>query len=219
MRGLAPASAGATSPPDPALPTPPSTKRKGFLSFSLPSETLEADRSLRFEIVPSLSRAGFDAKSTLHDFTGTTSDVSGSFVARLTQPGTGSTGRVRVEVGNLDTGIVERNAEMAQALESKKFPAFEFELTSFEATSADSKALTSSGTAHGKMTIHGVTREIAFPLRVSVDESRRVVIEGEAPIRLTEYGITPPKKFGLIAVEDQIKLWVAIRARPAGRAE
>ena len=69
------------------------------------------------------------------------------------------------------------------------------------------------------MTIHGVAHDVAIPLRITVDESRRVRIEGETPLSLTDYGVTPPRKMGVIAVENQVKIWLSLRARATGRAE
>jgi polyisoprenoid-binding protein YceI len=69
------------------------------------------------------------------------------------------------------------------------------------------------------MTIRGVTLDVAFPLRISLDEGRRVVIEGEVPLKLSAYGVSPPKAMGVIAVEDTVKVWVSLRGRAVGRAE
>ena len=59
---------------------------------------------------------------------------------------------------------------------------------------------------------------MTFPLRVFVDASRRVVIEGEATIRLTDFGVRPPTRMGVISVEDTVKVWLSLRARATGTA-
>ena len=58
-------------------------------------------------------------------------------------------------------------------------------------------------------------QEIARCLKY-VDEARRVVVEGEAPLRLTDYGVPVPSKLGLIGMEDEVKIWIALRARATG---
>src|SRR6185436_10140595 len=62
--------------------------RKSFLAFH---------KTMRLEIVPSLSRVGFDAKSTLHDFSGTTSKVAGELTTCLARPEQSCRGEIRVD--------------------------------------------------------------------------------------------------------------------------
>jgi polyisoprenoid-binding protein YceI len=210
----------AAPPAAPVLPagTPPAARRKTFLAFSLPSQSVDFTRAMRFEVLPELSRVGFDAKSTLHDFSGVTSDVSGAFTARLSAPGREVTGEVRASATTLDTGLADRNTEMAGTLDSAKFPTLTFRLASFQAAQTDPKTLASTGTGRGTLTIHGVAREVSVPLRISVDDARRVVVEGEVTVRMTEFGVTPPRKV-VITVDDAVKVWVALRARATGAAE
>lgn len=197
----------------------PAEKRKRFLSFNLPSKGFDFDKATRFEWIPSLSRVGFDAKSTLHDFSGTAADVEGSFTARLSHPEAGAKGNAKVLAVNLDTGIKERNQDMESSLEVTRFPTIEFVLSSFQTTQVDAKAMTVSGTAKGKLTLHGVTKDVTVPLRFSVDESRRVVVEGETPVRMSDYGVSVPTKMGVLSVSNDAKIWLALRARAVGSAE
>ena len=64
----------------------PAPKKKSFLAFKLPSDDFRFDERRTWTVLPTLSRVGFDAVTTLHDFTATTS----SRVARghaLLRPG------------------------------------------------------------------------------------------------------------------------------------
>ena len=74
------------------------------------------------------------------------------------------------------------------------------------------------GTALGKLSLRGVEREVAMPVRVSVDASKRVAIEGELTLKMSSFGIEPPSQLGMIKVEDEVKLWIALRARSLGAA-
>ncbi|MFO0931818.1 MAG: YceI family protein [Planctomycetota bacterium] len=168
-------------------------------------------------MLPELSRVGFDAKSTLHAFSGVTSDVSGSFSARLAAPGAEVAGDVRAQAGTLDTGLADRNREMYGVLDVERFPALAFHLASFTATSTDPRTLATTGTARGTLTVHGKSVDVSVPLRISVDDAKRVVVEGEVSVRLTDFGIPPPRKL-VITVDDELRVWVALRARAVGAA-
>ena len=65
----------------------------------------------------------------------------------------------------------------------------------------------------------GKSREVSMPVKVSVDASKRVAIDGELSIKMSDYAVAPPSQLGLIKVEDEVKIWIALRARLVGPAK
>jgi polyisoprenoid-binding protein YceI len=183
------------------------------------SSAFTFDRRQRFAIVPSLSRVGFDAKSTLHDFSGVSSSVEGTFNVDLSRPGEKPSGRITVEAASLDTGLADRDVDMRKTLAVEQFQTLTFEWNGFVATGVDARAMTVAGTASGKLTIRGRSRDVSMPVKVSVDASRRVAIEGELAIKLGDFEVVPPSQLGVIKVADEMKLWIALRARLLGPAK
>jgi len=200
---------------EPAAAEPPA---KGFLSFKLPSRSFAFDKPQRWSILPALSRVGFDAKSTLHDFSGSSQKVEGELVANLARPENGCRGKITVDAASLDTGEAARDEEMRDALGVSADPRLSFEWLGFRTESSDGAAMKTSGTVLGKLTIHGTTHEIEMPVRISVDASRRASVEGEVEIRMSAFGVKPPRKLGVLSVEDTVKTWIALRARSLGEA-
>lgn len=198
---------------------PASAKKRGFLSFKLPSDAFAFDRATRFAVVPSLSRVGFDAKSTLHDFSGVTSKVDGELIVCLARPAEGASGRVKVQGSSLDTGLAERDDNLRTHLDTTRFPELAFEWLAFEPDSVDAAAQKVVGTARGKLTLHGVTRDFAMKVTAAVDASKRVTVQGQAPLDITQFEIEVPSKLGLIGMEKQVTIWIALCARPIGQAE
>ncbi len=206
--------------PAPVAPTPAaSPPKRGFLGFQLPSGAFAFDQRQRFAILPSLSRVGFDAKSTLHDFSGVTAKVDGKFSVNLAKPGEKPLGTITVETKSLDTGLVDRDVDMKKCLGAEQFASLTFEWSGFSATSVDAKAMTVTGKAGGKLTIRGKSHDVSMPVKVSVDASKRIAIDGELSIKLSDYDVAPPSQLGLIKVEDEVKIWVALRARLVGPAK
>jgi len=202
--------------PPPAAAAP---RKKGFLRFELPSDSFAFDRRQRFTLLPTLSRVGFDAKSTLHDFSGATAKVAGEFTANLAAPDRESSGRIEVEAASLSTDLDARDEKMREHLATKEHPTIVFEWTGFRSESVDAAKQQVRGSALGKLTIRGVTREVAMPVAVSVDASKRVAIEGSLPIKLSDHSVPIPNQLGVIGMEDTLTIWVALRARVAGAAE
>jgi polyisoprenoid-binding protein YceI len=77
----------------------------------------------------------------------------------------------------------------------------------------DVAARSVEGRVRGRMSIHGTEREIELAVRGHLDEARRLVVEGELPLLLSDYGVEAPSKLGLISMEDQVRVWIHLRAR------
>ena len=43
--------------------------------------------------------------------------------------------------------------------------------------------------------------------------------EGELRLKLSDFGIEPPSKLGVISMQDEVLVWVSLRARPVGPAQ
>ena len=63
------------------------------------------------------------------------------------------------------------------------------------------------------MTIRGQTRELTMPVAIEVDPQKRVVVTGQAPLELSDYGVPVPSQLGIINMQDEVVVWVALRAR------
>jgi polyisoprenoid-binding protein YceI len=203
----------------PAANAPAATS--GFLSFSLPSRSFSFAGPQRLRVLSSLSRVGFDAKSTLHDFSGVTSEVRGDVVADLADPHYPWSGEIRCQAASLRTGVDGRDESMREHLDTEHHSDIRFEVRSFRADPGDIDvpARTAHGTAVGMMTIRGETRELEMPVQISVDASQRVVVEGQAKLKLTDFGVPVPSQLGLISMEDEVAIWVSLRARSLGSVE
>lgn len=216
-----------TSPVEPAEQSAPAPaggatqvapREKRFLSFKSAGPGFSFDALQRFALVPSLSRVGFDAKSTLHDFSGACTNVEGEIQVALARPAAGCSGFVRASAAALETGLAERDEEMRKVLGVAEFAEIRFDWKTFEPGEVDAAAMRVTGTAHGDLTIHGKTRAVALPVRVAVDASRRLGIEGELHVKMSDFGVAPPSKLGVISVDDDIVVWIALRARLVGPA-
>jgi polyisoprenoid-binding protein YceI len=208
-----PASASGSPPAASTAPT------KGFLTFDLPSRGLSFSGPQHYRILPSLSRVGFDAKSTLHDFTGVTSKLQGDLFADLAATTPVWRGRVSCDAATLNTGVEGRDEGLRDHLATARHPRIEFELKEFVAApgGVDVDKRRVKGVVSGQMTIRGKTRPLSMPVEISVDESQRLVIAGQTTLALTDYGVPVPSQLGLISMQDQVKVWISLRARSIGK--
>jgi polyisoprenoid-binding protein YceI len=213
-----PVAVAAAVEPAPAPEPATAPKRSSFLAFTLPSDDFRFDERRAWTVVANLSRVGFDGKSTLHDFTGTTSTLSGTFDFDLAHAADAPRGVIRVDAKSLDTDSEGRDDEMDDVLATDQHGEFVFELTAFEPEATDAAAQSVRGVARGTLTIRGVTKDIAMPVTATVDASRRLVLEGEANVHLPDFGVPVPNKLGLVTMEPDVRIWIALRAKLEPRA-
>ncbi len=186
---------------------------RSFLAFKLPSRDFRFEGTQTFELLEDLSRVGFDAKSTLHDFTGISNRVRGHFRLDLSRPDQGIEGQVEVDVSTLDTGLEGRDEAMLEHLQANEFAGMTFVATRLTPHEIHAETQSLSGSLAGQMTIRGVTQEVSMDVTAHVDESRRLVIQGEMPLLLTDYAVPVPNKLGVISMDDEVRVWVHLRAR------
>lgn len=197
--------------PEAAPPAP-----RGVFSFRA-NQGLDLGERQRFEVISSLSRVGFDAQSTMHDFSGVTQDVSGWVEARLADPGKDGRGQIVARAATLRTGIDGRDEEMRERLDVEHHPDLRFDWTGFELESLDRATTKLRGHALGTLTVKGVTRPLRIPVNVELDPQRRLVLAGELVVKMSDFGVEPPN-LGVIRVKDEVKVWLSLRLRSLGRA-
>jgi polyisoprenoid-binding protein YceI len=202
----------------PAAATAPPARPAGtFLSFAVPAGGFRFGEPQDYTLVPELCRVGFDAKSTLHDFTGVTSAVRGDFHADLDDPQGAWTGEVVAQAATLLTGVDGRDANLREHLDTKQHAEIRFDLARFEpvAEGIDAAHMTARGDVVGTLTIRGKRQPFRMPVTVAVDPQRRVVVTGEAKLKLTDFDVPVPSQLGLINMQDEVVVWIALRARAA----
>lgn len=126
-----------------------------------------------------------------------------SFVGRLQaweptitvdDAGTIAHARLAFRFRDVLTGKDRRDKAMHEWQQTDKFPDGLFVLTSLE-PEKDAAA-----TAVGRLTFHGLTRDIRFPVTVARD-GPRYAIDGDAPIDTREFALPKIRMLGLLKVD------------------
>lgn len=150
------------------------------------------------------SRIQVDAKATGHDFTGTLDDfeatVSGDSATLAP-----STVSLSWKFADLKTGDVKRDAEMLKWLGKGPQGSFAF-IKTWQDKGKDY--------AQGKLTIHGVSKTIAFPYTAKKD-GNWVSIDGSAALDYQDFGLPIVRAMAVMTVNPQL----AIRFQLVGEAK
>ncbi len=121
---------------------------------------------------------------------------------------------ITIPVASIKSEHTKMDKLMADAMNAKTYPEIKFEMTSATPRSANANAFVLE--TKGKLTIAGVTREVAFDVQGSRNADGKYTLAGQTPIKMTQYGIKPPTAMmGTIKTGDEVKVtfrWIVEKA-------
>ena len=160
--------------------------------------------SLRFRIQPEASEITFRATSRLMNAEGHFGRFSGDVVADPAGP-TGARINLTIDAASLETGIEMRDRHLRSAdfFDIERFPTIAFQSVRVEAAGR-------RATVMGRLTLHGVTREIAVPVDVQITETA-LVASGEFIVNRGEYAMN--YNSFLNPIGNEVRVAFTFRAR------
>jgi polyisoprenoid-binding protein YceI len=175
-------------------------KTKSILAILLVATVAVATERVRFAPA-SASSIKITGTSTLHEWTmqGTTIngaiDIAPEVAADPLQPEAWKSERaalvtVKIPVAAIKSEHDRMNRIMLEAMKAAANPEIRYELT--EAVAEKSGGEEFVVKTKGKVTIAGVTRDLEMNVTAKRDGAKRYLLTGEAPIKMTDFGITPP---------------------------
>ncbi|MEO7985230.1 MAG: YceI family protein [Gemmatimonadales bacterium] len=152
----------------------------------------------------------FDGHGTPGDFVGTTPTMSGELTGADSLAAV--RGWVEAPVKTLKTENDRRDRDLNKSMESEKYPAIRFELTGVSDAVGTGDSMTAS--LHGRMQIHGVTREVTLPAIIRIGP-RDVHVRSDFPLNLKDYKIGGlSKMLGMLQMDEHIKVHVDLNFAP-----
>ena len=152
----------------------------------------------------------FDGHATVGDFTGTTTEMTGEMDAAADLEGV--RGWVEAPAAALDTGNERRDRDLRKSLETDRFPAMRFELTGV--TPGGGTADSVAATLRGRMTLHGVTREVSLPADL-LAAGNGIRVRSDFPLNLKDYEIGGlSKMLGMLRMQEDIEVHVDLTFVP-----
>ncbi|HEX6098767.1 MAG TPA: YceI family protein [Thermoanaerobaculia bacterium] len=156
-----------------------------------------------------------EGTSTLHAWTMETPAVAGQINAPTPDNWNApAKAVVTIPVASIKSEHAKMDKLMAEALKAKAHPEIRFEMTSATPRNASDNAFVLE--TKGKLTIAGVTRDVAFDVQGSRNADGKYTLAGHTPIKMSQYGIKPPTAMmGTIKTGDDVKVtfrWVVEKA-------
>jgi len=151
----------------------------------------------------------FTGHSTLGDFVGTTTAVSGGVTGNAELAN--ARGWVEAPIATLSTGNGLRDRDLRATMDVAKHPTMRFELAGVAVESSAAAPDTVTGTLRGALTIHGVTRDVAIPATL-IAAADTIDVSGAFAVDLADYkvdGLT--RLFGTLRVRRNIDVRFHVR--------
>lgn len=149
-------------------------------------------------------RETFLQQNAESDAVGRTEDVTGT-VTVDGEPGAlrlVST-QVIVDMTTLASDKDRRDGQLhGRGIQSDTFPTSSFDLATPVALPADFGRTDVAVTLPGKLTLHGVVKDVTIDAQARLEADGTVVVVGSLPILFADYGIEAPNVAGIIAVQD-----------------
>lgn len=112
---------------------------------------------------------------------------------------------VNVPVVNLDGGKDKMNRDLRDALEFEEYPEIAFRWDSINFVGETDMGRKAEVT--GRLKIAGVEREVSFQTYIYLNEWLQIVVRGNVPVNMIDYGIEPPRAlFGLIKTDENVEI-------------
>jgi polyisoprenoid-binding protein YceI len=151
----------------------------------------------------------FTGHSTLGDFVGTTTAVSGGVTGNAELAN--ARGWVEAPVTTLSTGNGLRDRDLRTAMDVAKYPTMRFELAGVTVESPAAPSDTVTGVLRGALTIHGVTRNVAIPATL-IRAAETIDVSGAFPVELADYKVDAlTRLFGALRVRRNIEVRFHVR--------
>lgn len=107
-----------------------------------------------------------------------------------------------VAVEQLECGDTAMNRDLRKTMRSAAHPVITFHLATY---SVDLTGAAPIARIAGEVTIAGVTRPVVITAAVAADSSGVLRVRGTHVLRMTDFGLEPPRRFGgLLRVRDRI---------------
>jgi polyisoprenoid-binding protein YceI len=124
-------------------------------------------------------------------------------------------GKIELEVASIKTNVDLRDEHLRGPdwLDAKKYPTIKFDIASVEGADALTPGQQADIKVHGKLSMHGVTRDEVATAKVRWVPAEGVKVQAQFKVNLTSYKVSVPSLVRL-KVSDDIALNVMLTVKP-----
>jgi len=154
----------------------------------------------------------FNVEDSVDPFDGKTANATGTITADPAAPSQAQVD-VSIDLASLDTGVALRNQHMREKyLQTAKFPAVTFKSVSVSAPASIAPNQPADITVTGDFTLHGVTKRMTIPVKVTLLADGRIHAISRFSVKLPDFGIVVPHNV-FVTVDDAVGIRLDLFAK------
>lgn len=173
------------------------------LAAGMAANLVAAERPLVVD--PAASRIEIAVRATVDSFVGELTAYEPAIT--LADDGSVKSARFGFQFRDVTTRKTDRDKAMHKWQQTDTHPKGLFILTSLEPASGP------TAIAFGRLTFHGVTRDVRFPITITRDDGR-YAIDGQATIDTREYGLPVIRMLALVKVDPMVRVRFHLQGMP-----
>ena len=124
-----------------------------------------------------------------------------------------TTAQFVMKVNHFDSDNTRRDSHMLEVLEGFVYPTITWNVTSVSGAAGPWSPGVTKFMAHGPLTVHGVTKDVAIPVEITVGGQGEIAFDGQFTILLEEYGIERPTLV-FVPIENELPIIVQVNTNP-----
>jgi polyisoprenoid-binding protein YceI len=161
-----------------------------------------------YEILPDRSSVSIDASSSIHPIRGSATGVTG--LVEVDSDGALAGGRIELPVDALSSGNPLEDGEMRRRVDARRYPTIVGEAVHAAPADVEGRYRVS-----GKLTFHGVTRDVEDEVTVALDDDGLLHVEGNHSFDVRDFGVKPPR-IGFLRVHPDVRVALNLIGRSRG---
>lgn len=180
---------------------------------------------VRFEASPTGSKMTIEGTANIHDWTMESVLIGGYLETDAKFPESALTDakaarpvvNVYMPVRSFKSGKSTMDTRMQKEMKEAQFKRIEYKLSELKPKSAAGATGALKFDATGALTVAGKSRTNTMPVSIEKLADGKLKITGSTPLKMTDYGITPPTTLGLFTTGDDLKIkfeWIAAPKAP-----
>jgi polyisoprenoid-binding protein YceI len=160
---------------------------------------------MHFKVNPAETQISATVAEPMHmvrgDATGAFRVISGEIEGDPASIASSARAKVVIDATSYQTDNQKRDLDVKQnALEVDQFPTITFESTGL--SDVDANGSNGKAVLQGRLTLHGVTKDVEIPITAQLDTQKRLVADGAYSFKFEDYGVKRPTKMMIMTTGD-----------------
>jgi polyisoprenoid-binding protein YceI len=160
------------------------------------------------------SSIAIEGSSTAHHWRCRTASIGATLTLDPSDPAIPRELVARIPVSAIECENSTMTDDMRAAMHARRDPFITYRLVEAQRVAGPGIMLR----ATGDLSVAGVTRRVSFDVHVVQEHAGSLRGQASVPLRMSDFGVKPPSRFGVLRTADAVTVKLDVRVTPAPNA-